>query len=234
VESILSVPIDNPANVDWVIPPSAILKTAGKLFVCSNMDLPSPIPSSVVGPTMAVGPASFLQICTPGELAHPHAHQTPDLGHSNHMWLEVPEGKRGRLQLLQIVLPQSMAFISSHLRKGSCVCISCDSGKDISVGVALAALQIYFDDSGNLIPEDAASTLGKCPDTSCQINLRTYEAADIADKQSIKTRLQWIISSRPAANPSRTTLKRVNEFLLTSVPFNRSILDTSSPDPVLP
>ena len=198
------------------------------------MDLPSPIPSSIVGPTMAVGPASFLQICTPRELAHPHTHQIPDLGHSNHMWLEVLEGKRGRLQFLQSVLPQSMAFISSHLRKGSRVCISCDSGKDISIGVVLAALQRYFDDSGNLIPEDAASTLGKCPDTACQINLRTYEAADIADKQSIKTRLQWIISSRPAANPSRTTLKRVNEFLLTSAPFNRSILVSSSPTPVLP
>lgn len=44
----------------------------------------------------------------------------------------------------------------------------------------------------------------------------------IADKGSIQTRLQWIISSRPQANPSRATLKRVNEFLLTSGLFNRT------------
>jgi hypothetical protein len=36
----------------------------------------------------------------------------------------------------------------------------------------------------------------------------------VADKKSIRTRLEWIIASRPQANPSRATLKRVNEFLL--------------------
>ena len=36
----------------------------------------------------------------------------------------------------------------------------------------------------------------------------------LADKKSIRTRLEWIIASRPQANPSRATLKRVNEFLL--------------------
>ncbi|KAG8221255.1 hypothetical protein J3R82DRAFT_1419 [Butyriboletus roseoflavus] len=37
-------------------------------------------------------------------------------------------------------------------------------------------------------------------------------------KDVLKTRLQWIISSCPQANPSRTTLKRVNDFLLS--PFS--------------
>ena len=34
----------------------------------------------------------------------------------------------------------------------------------------------------------------------------------------LKTRLQWIIASCPQANPSRTILKRVNDFLLS--PFS--------------
>jgi tRNA A64-2'-O-ribosylphosphate transferase len=38
----------------------------------------------------------------------------------------------------------------------------------------------------------------------------------MVNKDSIRTRLEWIIASRPAANPSRTTLKRVNEFLLSA------------------
>src|SRR5882762_3990017 len=36
----------------------------------------------------------------------------------------------------------------------------------------------------------------------------------VADKKSIRTRLEWIIASRPQANPSRATLRRVNKFLL--------------------
>jgi hypothetical protein len=40
---------------------------------------------------------------------------------------------------------------------------------------------------------------------------------DVA-KDVLKTRLQWIIASCPQANPSHTTLKRVNDFLLS--PFS--------------
>lgn len=40
----------------------------------------------------------------------------------------------------------------------------------------------------------------------------------IVAKGVLKTRLQWIISSCPQANPSRTTLKRVNDFLLSRPP----------------
>lgn len=43
------------------------------------------------------------------------------------------------------------------------------------------------------------------------------------NKQSIAKRLQWIISSRPEANPSRATLKRVNEYLLTPPDLRRRI-----------
>jgi tRNA A64-2'-O-ribosylphosphate transferase len=40
-------------------------------------------------------------------------------------------------------------------------------------------------------------------------------------KQTIRTRLEWIIASCPRANPSRTTLKRVNELLLTEEHLRR-------------
>ena len=40
----------------------------------------------------------------------------------------------------------------------------------------------------------------------------------IVAKDVLKTRLQWVIASHPQANPSRTTLKRVNDFLLS--PFS--------------
>lgn len=37
----------------------------------------------------------------------------------------------------------------------------------------------------------------------------------VVDKKSIRRRLEWIIESEPRVNPSRATLKRVNEYLLT-------------------
>ena len=57
-------------------------------------------------------------------------------------------GKKGQHQFLVDVLPRSMAFIKESLARGSCVCISCDTGNDIGAGVALVALQLFFDESG--------------------------------------------------------------------------------------
>ncbi|EGO00764.1 hypothetical protein SERLA73DRAFT_28779, partial [Serpula lacrymans var. lacrymans S7.3] len=55
-----------------------------------------------------------------------------------------PFGKKGQIHYLQVVLPRSMIFIESHIKSGRPVCISCDTGKDVSVGVALAALSKLF------------------------------------------------------------------------------------------
>jgi len=81
--------------------------------------------------------------------------QLAGLIHRNHLRIETLQGKRGRIQFLQSVLPQSMSFISHHLRLNARVCISCDSGKDLSVGIALAALQTFFDETGSFIAEDS-------------------------------------------------------------------------------
>lgn len=40
----------------------------------------------------------------------------------------------------------------------------------------------------------------------------------VATKESVRMRLQWALESRPGANPSRTTLKRVHEFLMSPAP----------------
>ena len=43
-----------------------------------------------------------------------------------------------------------MDFAAYHLRENRPVCFACESGKDLSVGMAVAALQSFFDDSGAL------------------------------------------------------------------------------------
>ncbi|KAG1854203.1 initiator tRNA phosphoribosyl transferase [Suillus subalutaceus] len=80
---------------------------------------------------------------------------------------------------------------------------SCETRTDTSIGVALATLTKFFDDAGEF----------------CDEYEYEYEREGTLSKDDIKTRLHWIITSCPQANPSRTTLKRVNEFLLSPPEF---------------
>ena len=139
---------------------------------------------------------------------------------SRKIYIPVVAGKRGQSHFLQTILPTATDFIRDSLAEGKHICIVCESGKDSSVGVALAALQLFFQDDGHLAPMDPDSALIQgafyfdLPAISCLICI-------VADKKSIRTRLEWIIASRPQANPSRATLKRVNEFLLSPPSFRR-------------
>ena len=65
----------------------------------------------------------------------------------------LPEGKKGQMHFLQTVLPRSTQFIGAQLSRGASVCVSCPTGNDISVGVAIAALQQFFTSDGELLPD---------------------------------------------------------------------------------
>ncbi|KAJ2930166.1 hypothetical protein H1R20_g6965, partial [Candolleomyces eurysporus] len=114
---------------------------------------------------------------------------------------EIPGGKKSQAYFLHSVLPTSLHFIGAKLSQGFKIIVACPSAKDLSVGVTLGAISQFFDDSGVYIEGGAVNQ-----------NLT---------KQSIRTRLEWIIASCPRANPSRTTLKRVNEYLLTAEHLRR-------------
>ncbi|KAI0028827.1 tRNA A64-2'-O-ribosylphosphate transferase [Vararia minispora EC-137] len=106
--------------------------------------------------------------------------------------LSIPSGKKGQYDFLHQTLPQVLEFATAQWRGDTErreIVVGCRDGKDTSIGAALALLQAWFDDEGALRPNGAT-------------------------KQSIRTRLQWIIASRPVANPSRATLQRVNDFIL--------------------
>jgi len=78
------------------------------------------------------------------------------------------------------------------------ILVTCATGKDHSVGVALAILCLYVDDAGRLV---ARGETGR-------------RRRGGMDKNFIKQRLSWIMVAVPDANPSRTTLQSVNAFLL--------------------
>lgn len=101
---------------------------------------------------------------------------------------------------LRTALPDICAFAAGFLEKGASsgdgprqVVVACDSGKDVSVGAALALSCYLFDDGGRFrVPgEDVSFT-----------------------KTLVKARLGGIMTAYPEANPSRQTLQSVNSFLM--------------------
>ncbi|KAG8740073.1 hypothetical protein FRC10_004794, partial [Ceratobasidium sp. 414] len=119
------------------------------------------------------------------------------------MTLEVPGyyPRQYPTQFLTNTLPVSLEFIRSHLAASpdSRVTILCKDGKDLSVAIATAALVLYFNDGGGFV--GGSHAIGT-------------EGTGHPSKDLIRRRLQWVLSSRPGANPARATLKRVNEYLM--------------------
>lgn len=103
---------------------------------------------------------------------------------------------------LRTALPHIVDFVTTRLHKqafGSTpfkIVAACPSGKDHSVGVALALLCLLFDDQGHL---GEPAGIG---------------AVKEIDKLFIKRRLGWIMTCMPDANPTRATLQSVNSYLI--------------------
>ncbi|GJJ08429.1 hypothetical protein Clacol_002645 [Clathrus columnatus] len=108
--------------------------------------------------------------------------------------LKLLPSKKGQIQFLNELLPRALVYLKNCLNTGENVVILCRDGKDLSIGIALTALTLYFDKDGNFI--------------------RQGQANEEPTKQIVQRRLQWILADDPYANPSRNTLKRVNEYLM--------------------
>ncbi|THV06174.1 initiator tRNA phosphoribosyl transferase [Dendrothele bispora CBS 962.96] len=178
--------------------PTGIRKVGQRLLVCSISDL-----ADKGGPSHICSEAdmAFLIIATRRE-------EGTIVEDPRVLSLVTPEGKKGHVHFLQHIVPQALAFIGRQLTQGARVCVACDDGKDLSVGITVIALQRFFDDEGNFIGSSTRN-LGAC--------IRPF-------RKTIRKLLEWIIADRPEANPSRSTLKRVNEFLM-SPAFVPPILD---------
>ncbi|KAL4955170.1 tRNA A64-2'-O-ribosylphosphate transferase [Aspergillus filifer] len=85
-------------------------------------------------------------------------------------------------------------FVSSRLSAApsQSLLVMCDSGKDISAGVLLSIICLFYDDAGEYVGPRTASV----------------------GKQFIRQRLAWIVSSKHDVNPSRSTLQSINAFLM--------------------
>lgn len=114
--------------------PTSINKVAGRLLLCTTSDFP------VASATTETNKVLYIFLSSiPEKLA----------GDPN-LYLPAVSGKKGTSHFLQVVLPRSMEFIQQHLTVGQNICVACESGKDLSVGVVLTALQLFFGDDGSL------------------------------------------------------------------------------------
>ncbi|KAF9012558.1 initiator tRNA phosphoribosyl transferase [Cyathus striatus] len=172
--------------------PTPVEKIGGRLMICSLSDLLRPLESF----KSALDESISYILIMPNTRAIDNATSLEVTSSNSQLVLELPEGKKGASCFLSSILPSAMPFIRARLSEGQTICVACESGKDASVGVVLAALGMFFDDDGKFLSNSDR------PNPN-------------VNKQTLHTRLEWIVSSRPEANPYRTTLKKVNEFLLT-------------------
>jgi tRNA A64-2'-O-ribosylphosphate transferase len=120
-----------------------------------------------------------------------------EAGVKHYLHLKCQTGKLGSRDL-RTQLPRVLYFFSSLAEPATGkILVCCPTGKDLSVGTALAVLCLYTNEQGEI-------------DTS------TPREASAIGKAFIKQRLSWITTSNPALNPSRSTLQSVNAVLLES------------------
>ncbi|MCJ1256820.1 hypothetical protein MMC24_004644 [Lignoscripta atroalba] len=108
-------------------------------------------------------------------------------------------GSRSLRTHLPLLAPLLAPLLSQHPTPKILVACSSTGGQDLSVGVALAILCLYFDDDGMML--NPALSMMMIPPRAI-------------DKVYIRRRLSWITTSKPEANPSRSTLQAVNAFLM--------------------
>ncbi|CAI6333267.1 unnamed protein product [Periconia digitata] len=110
----------------------------------------------------------------------------------NYLHLKCQNGKPGSRDL-RSQLPHLVPFFSALTSPPRKILVCCPTGKDLSVGVALAILCLYVDENGDM-----------------SSNPREQDI----DKVFIKQRLNWLTKTNASLNPSRKTLLSIHAFLM--------------------
>ncbi|KAH8839538.1 hypothetical protein MCOR27_004751 [Pyricularia oryzae] len=158
-----------------------------------------PLPSTTTEQAGTASPTAVVQL-SPVVTKPETWHKSPTL-----INVGIGKGKLASRNLRQ-ALPAICSFVREAALKqqqqkktaeGTKILVACESGKDVSVGVALALACRCLDEDGNVLPADQA-----------QVERRPVT------KDFIRVRLGRIMTAMPEANPSRATLQSVNSFLM--------------------
>jgi tRNA A64-2'-O-ribosylphosphate transferase len=152
--------------------PSPIAHVHGRLQLCALSELPAPLPATLYTSTAAhlvQGDeqdsllAAYVLIAPDSE-DNLHTQTTPEDSESSHaLRLSLPGGKRGQMAFLKGILPRAIPFIRDALSRDASIVVACESGKDVSAGIIVAALQLFFQDDGQLCLT-RSQTRVCCPD----------------------------------------------------------------------
>ncbi|KAI5307499.1 hypothetical protein KEM55_008141, partial [Ascosphaera atra] len=149
--------------------------------------------------------AGLTPALAPDDVAAATVSPLPPPQRPNQLNLGLQPGKLGARNLRKI-LPTVIDFVASHLSSSTppagdpkSILVLDDSGKDLAVGVALAVICLFYDDQGGYC---------RAPGAAAARKMRAI------DKEFIRQRLAWIVSSKSDANPARATLQSVNSFLM--------------------
>ncbi|KAI1466469.1 initiator tRNA phosphoribosyl transferase [Daldinia caldariorum] len=183
------------------------------LVANSAVDVNAPGPREVA-PSLFVSCLPFTEPSTSSSTCTVIIHSNttdPSTWVKSPSFMEVGVGKHKRASRnLRLALPNINDFVRRFLQRepdsnssleGSAtsssekrrILIACETGKDLSVGIALALLCQNFDSEGNLKPDAQPSG---------------------HTKSDIRVKLSRIMTAFPEANPSRATLQSVNSYLM--------------------
>ncbi|KAF2810948.1 uncharacterized protein BDZ99DRAFT_561609 [Mytilinidion resinicola] len=163
----------------------------------SDVILIKPTSSLYVGSLQAATPDDFDTVISCGLDTSP---ATQSGKKPKHLDLKCRLGKLGSRDLRD-ELPKLEGFFMNMTDDPGRILVSCATGKDLSLGVALTILCLFSDDNGAISPKPLTRTI---------------------DKSFIRQRFSWITTSYPTANPARATLQSINSFLIRPFSSNSS------------
>ncbi|KAG8815167.1 hypothetical protein FRC17_000837, partial [Serendipita sp. 399] len=189
MESEITVPID--AVNGWIA------------FAASNPSISSP--KQLCSAVILIRPCNAASQSRTGV-------ETIDEANGTKLIITSMGAKKGQMDLLHIILPAADKFARMwcartaqvNSRDSSIVSLGSERQTllvvdetrecDEAIGVIMLILGLLFDDDGRRL---------------------VYGKTNKVTKGSLRKRLEWIQQSIPRANPSRTTMKRVNEYAIT-------------------
>lgn len=135
-----------------------------------------------------------------------HSREPDAQDNAKQLNLKCGTGKLGSRDLRRKLYMAKSHATSVLERNPSCrILITCETGKDLSVGIALMLCCIFYSDDGKCILENHKAGMPAINGLKLEHDI---------DKRFIRQRLAWIISSKPDTNPSRSTLQAVNAYLI--------------------
>lgn len=152
VHDLVSQSSSNMRQEHWESMPSPVPQMHGRLMVGALSDLPACLP-----PTLPGSQNTLAYVILSSNVDQTIADSEP-AKQKDVLNIQLAEGKRGQATFLETVLPQAIPFIDSQLSRGATICICGESGKDASVGLALAASQLLFNDEGEYVDDQNRCT----------------------------------------------------------------------------